>query len=111
MRTSFNGKLVLALCVAVAALVCSAAPALAQSCQAPPGTSGIDQYCESIPGPGHNQGRGDRGGGVNSVTGRPVPRSAQRRLQSAGSDGKALLNLTHGSPAEKGTTGSGGHPA
>jgi hypothetical protein len=91
----------------VVALLALSGSASAQSCQAPPGTSGIDQYCEAIPGPGHNQGRGDRGGAANETTGRPVPRSARRSLQTAGKDGAALLQLTGKSPAQKGTTNTG----
>src|SRR2546423_925755 len=98
---------------AVALVLATAAPASAasQSCVAPPGTSGIDQYCEALRGRGHNQGRGDKGAGPNAVSGRPVPKNAQRQLGKAGSDGAALLNLTHSSPAEKGTTGNGVSPS
>ena len=45
------------------------------------------------------------------MSGRPVPKNAQRQLGKAGSDGAALLNLTHSSPAEKGTTGNGVSPS
>jgi hypothetical protein len=88
---------------ATAVALAISGPASAQSCQAPPGTAGIDQYCEAIPGPGHNQGRGDRGG-----PGHPVPHKAQRALQRAGKDGAALLHLTQSSPAQTGTAHKGG---
>jgi hypothetical protein len=70
----------------VAALI--AAPASrAQSCQAPPGTSGIEQYCESIPGAGGERGPGDR-----SPSGKSVPAGTKRFLERR-SAGEQILRL------------------
>jgi len=69
--------------------------ASAQTCEAPPGTSGIEQYCESIQGPGGKAGPGDRG----SRGGRGVGGPTARELRGSGSDGRAVLGLAGGSRA------------
>ena len=88
---------------AVGALPAQAAPA---NCVAPPGTSGIDQYCETVPAAGGDT--GTRGGGHG---GHPLSSSVPRRtaagLRSAGSVGKAVLSLPSGAAAQ-GATGAGG---
>ena len=71
-------------------------PALAQTCVAPPGNSGIDEYCESIPGPGGDRGAGDRpqGPGISGDT--------RQALEASGPLGQAV-----GSLAAEGRPGGG----
>lgn len=50
--------------------------------------SGIDQYCEAIPGPGGDRGAGDRAGTGESVpasSGRALPRRGTRGAERRGS--------------------------
>jgi hypothetical protein len=69
------------------------ATAAAQSCQAPPGTAAVDEYCETIPAAG-----GDRGSADPS---RPVPISKQTAQELSGSrDGAALLRQLGNDPAK-----------
>lgn len=87
------------MCAALLALVATAAPAAAQEqrCEAPPGRSGIEQYCEALPQAGGPQSGGqDESGGVD--------RGTANRLRSAGPDGSAVLSLSGG---ESGNAGSG----
>ncbi len=77
--------------------------ASAQTCEAPPGTSGIEQYCESIQGPGGKAGPGDRG----SRGGRGVGGPTARELRGSGSDGRAVLGLAGGSRAGSASGSSG----
>jgi hypothetical protein len=76
---------------AVGAVLALAAPAPAATtaCEAPPGTSGIDQYCEQLPTP-----RGDRPPGASDRRRPPVPRGTERALEQRGEDGAAILGLT-----------------
>ncbi|HEY7376034.1 MAG TPA: hypothetical protein VIF57_27990, partial [Polyangia bacterium] len=79
-----------------------AAPsAMADNCNAPPGTSGIDQYCESIPTPGgagggshHGGGGGGSGSGGGGKSDRLSPKTTQT-LKQAGAAGAAVLALTN----------------
>lgn len=87
------------MCAVLLALLATAAPAAAQEqrCEAPPGRSGIEQYCEALPQAGGSQGGGqDESGGVD--------RGTANRLRSAGDDGSAVLSLSGG---ESGNAGSG----
>jgi hypothetical protein len=59
--------------------------ALAQDCVAPPGTAGIDQYCETVPSAG-----GDQGAGSKSRSPAPVSGKTVSTLERSGEDGKAL---------------------
>jgi len=77
--------------------------ASAQTCEAPPSTSGIEQYCESIQGPGGKAGPGDRG----SRGGRGVGGPTARELRGSGSDGRAVLGLAGGSRAGSASGSSG----
>jgi hypothetical protein len=78
-------------CVALLCLML-AEPAVAQrDCQAPPGRSGLDQYCESLPGP-----TGDRGPGAGGGAGRDVSGSTRQRLEHSGAAGQGLLGLIGG---------------
>lgn len=64
-----------------------ATPAAAQSCIAPDGTAGLEEYCESVPSPG-----GDRGPSDRLDQGAPaVPRQTERVLARS-ADGAALLS-------------------
>jgi hypothetical protein len=81
-----------------------AAPAWAQGdrCQAPPGRSALEQYCEQLPGAGGSQGGQGGGGHVDSKT--------ARELRSAGGEGAALLGLaeTSGGDANGSDRGASG---
>src|SRR5436305_12487615 len=89
---------------AVGALPAQAAPA---HCVAPPGTSGIDQYCETVPAAGGDT--GTRGGSQGShPLSRSVPRRTAAGLRSSGSVGKAVLSLPSGAAAQTTTGGGGG---
>jgi hypothetical protein len=93
----------LALCVAPPGAVA----ATGQPCQAPPGTSAIDQYCEVVPnssGPGTHAGAAPDGGGTGGQVGGAAGPSTRRALEAAGVDGKALLQVP--TPAPKRAAGS-----
>lgn len=84
----------LAIIGALVATLLAAAPAHAQTCEAPPGTGAIDQYCETIPGA-----KGDRsslGGGQGREP--AAGRSTDQALADAGRDGRAVLALPGGAP-------------
>ena|SRR5437763_2180366 len=96
---------------AVGALPAQAAPA---NCVAPPGTSGIDQYCETVPAAGGDTGTRGGGGGGHPLSS-SVPRRTAAGLRGAGSVGKAVLSLPSGATgaagqgaAAQGVTGAGG---
>jgi hypothetical protein len=91
--TTCLGLVLFALC----ALGFFAQPSLAaENCTAPPGTSGLDQYCESLPGAGgtnsHHKGGG--GGGAKHVS-----NTTSKALKSKGADGAAVLSLTQSGSA------------
>jgi hypothetical protein len=75
-------------------LLVAAAPAAAQTCQAPPGTSAVDEYCETIP-----EADGDRGAGDPREA--EVPAETVRSLERSGEEGQALNRLLgrDGAPA------------
>jgi len=94
--------------IAVAALlvpagVASAAP---QRCEAPPGTAGIDQYCETLPGA-----TGDRESGAGPRAGRSLDPRTSRALEQAGQDGKGVLALPASGRGEGAGSGEGSAPA
>lgn len=83
-----------------ALLVVEAPSAHAQSCEAPPGSAAVDQYCEAIPeGDGSQSGSDFRRQSAESSAGREqddgsaLPAAALKQLQSAGSDGGSVANL------------------
>ena len=87
-------RLVVAAALGVLLTLASPPAASGQSCIAPPGNASIEQYCESIPGPGGDRGPSDRHG-----SGNPVPDGA--RSQLAGStDGLGILAFS-GAEAER----------
>jgi hypothetical protein len=66
-------------CVALLCLML-AEPAFGQrNCEAPPGRSGLDQYCETVPGA-----TGDRSPGAGAGTGRDVSPATERKLEKEG---------------------------
>jgi hypothetical protein len=76
--------------LAISPLATTAALGAAPNCQAPPGTSGIDQYCETIPGSTGNHGpSGHAGSGSSSID-----PSTRRALSNQGKAGQAILDLT-----------------
>jgi hypothetical protein len=77
------------LCFALLAFV--APSAMAESCNAPPGTSGIDQYCETIPTPGHGGGSHHKGDGSKT---RHLSPATTQTLKQSGASGAAVLALT-----------------
>jgi hypothetical protein len=79
----------LAVAVVLGATMLVAAPASAQSCKAPPGTSAIDEYCEAIPSPS-----GDRGSTDSDRGGLPIPAATRRALEKAGADGRSIVKLS-----------------
>lgn len=85
--------------------------AAAQRCEAPPGSSAVEQYCEAIPDAGGSQsgdsfardsGRQDPGGNVKNV-----PAGTQRTLRKSGKDGAAVVGLV---AASSGGGGGGDGP-
>lgn len=92
-------------------LLTSAPPAIAQRCEARPGSSAVEQYCEAIPDGEGNQSaedladrqapRADRGA---------VPPSASSALRAAGADGDQVLRLARATSPSTGSadTDSGG---
>jgi hypothetical protein len=92
------------LCVCLLLLM-AAIPAAAQAerrCQAPPGRSGIDQYCETVPGAGGDEGSGRHtGAGRNPGSGSTLSRGTRSQLRSAGEAGAGVLNLVDGDNSTK----------
>ncbi len=74
--------------IAAAALLVFAGAAVAQRCEAPPGTAAIDQYCETVPGA-----KGDRQSGAGQRVSRSLDRSTSQALERAGRDGRGVLAL------------------
>src|SRR5437870_4393524 len=69
------------------------ADALAGHC-APPGISGVDQYFETVPGAGCNQGgTGGAGNGPGHGRGGNLPSSTSHLLASQGAAGRAVQRL------------------
>lgn len=90
-------RLTICLGVLVFALVAPRAMASAANCAAPPGTSGIDEYCEVLPtagGPTHHTGHK---GGSKQVD--KVPATTRKALQKQGDAGAAVLALTQSAPS------------
>lgn len=94
-----------AVLVVIAGVFCLPAGAIGQtSCEAPPGTSAIDQYCETIPRADGPRGAGDPGA---TRTPRPLPASTLRALRGGDADARALADTLAG-PAGEGSDGDGG---
>lgn len=86
-KIAFLGALV---ALALAAQPAGAAGGPTSTCQAPPGTSAIDQYCEALPSPGG-------GSGHHRKHSHPVSNSTAKQLAQQGAAGKAVLNLADSS--------------
>jgi cobalamin biosynthesis Mg chelatase CobN len=78
--------------VVLALLLPASASAAPVNCQAPAGTSGIDQYCEVLPGAGGT-------GSNHHKTKKHVSQQVTQKLQSQGDAGAAILQLTQSSGA------------
>lgn len=89
--------------VAIAALLTFAGTAVAQRCVAPPGTAGVDQYCETVP-----AAKGDRPSGTGPRVSRSVGAGTERRLERAGRDGRGVLALPSGGTRAKQRVERGG---
>lgn len=93
------------------ALVMLAAPgARAASCEAPPGISAVAEYCEAVPGGGHDR------HGVSSGGSPAVPGATAEALRQDGANGQAVLSLTTGrarphAPAGKPKRSSAARPS
>lgn len=101
----------------IAVLVPTASPALAQDCEAPPGSAAVDQYCEAIPeGSGSQSGNdfqrnaaGASAGGNDG--GSPLPPATARDLRAAGATGAAVEQLARASRGEAASGGGASGPA
>lgn len=104
-------------------LLTTAAPAVSQECKGAPGTSAVEQYCESIPAAGGKTrptGQGSSGGSSGS-SGSGIPPSVQRELASspqgraviavAQSDGSGSGDSGRKAAGENGATGDRNRPA
>jgi hypothetical protein len=89
----------LSLCATTGA---GAATTAASRCVAPPGTSAIDQYCESVPDAAG--GKGTSGGDAGGTAG-GVSKTAAKSLKREGADGAAVLALAGGPAPESATKG------
>jgi hypothetical protein len=81
----------------------------ADNCAAPPGTSGIDEYCEALPAPG-GTGSHHSGGGHGGQKDK-VPATTRKALQKQGDDGAAVLALTQNAPTAPSGTSQASTPA
>jgi hypothetical protein len=97
----------LAIGVLVGPLPAQAAPT---NCQAPPGTSGIDQYCETVPSASGDQGTRGGGRGQSGSSDSSVSQRTAAALRRSGASGKAILGLSSGSGlgSNSGTSGGNG---
>jgi hypothetical protein len=86
--------------VATVSLAVGANPASSQTCEAPPGMSAIEQYCEATPAPG-----GDRGPDARDLGGVPVAPEVRRALERAGAGGQAILALSGATGSPRGAQG------
>lgn len=102
-RVSTRMRRVLA--VTLAFLATSAAgPSVtgAQSCEAPPGTSAVEQYCEALPEASGTRSANESNRAANASRGRRPPSlstATAATLEASGSDGRAILNLARGTAA------------
>src|SRR6476469_1935605 len=110
MRSRSAFRLALAVAALAAGVLVGPLPAQAApvNCQAPPGTSGIDQYCETVPTAGGDQGTSGGSGGGSGHSGGHAGGSVSRRtataLRDSGDTGKAILGLATASGQASGAT-------
>ena len=104
-------KLWIAVIACCASALAFPAGALAGHC-APPGVSGVDQYFETVPGPGCNQGStgGGGGNGHGHGGGGQLPPGTGRQLAAQGAAGAAVKRLvaTTGPAGATGNRANGG---
>lgn len=116
----------LALAAGAVAALASPAVSIASRCEAPPGSSAIDQYCEAVPSATGSTSAKDRPKPASGSTGQQaagVNSDTERSLASRGAEGAAVLALAAegdgpnggsdggGSGAASGGDRSGGGPA
>jgi cobalamin biosynthesis Mg chelatase CobN len=82
----------------------SAAPAPAATCQAPPGTSAIDQYCEVVP---DGAGGSSTGGGSGPNT-PGLSRGSEAALSRHGADGQGVVALAESTARSSAGSASAG---
>jgi hypothetical protein len=87
-----------------AALLAPAASAQ-RDCQALPGRSALEQYCEVLPGAGGDRPAGDHRDGS---AGDALPSSVRRKLAEAGAAGDVVAALAGGSGGADGSRGGSG---
>jgi hypothetical protein len=109
MRSRSAFRLALAVAALAAGVLVGPLPVQAApvNCQAPPGTSGIDQYCETVPAAGGDQGTSGGSGGSSGQHGRvggSVSHRTATALRDSGAGGKAILGLSTGSGQASGST-------
>jgi hypothetical protein len=83
-------RVVLSLALALAAMLLAIAPASAQTCNAPPGTAAVDQYCENVP---SASGNGGRGSGSQGGSGSKPSPATVRQIRQSGRSGKQLATF------------------
>jgi hypothetical protein len=102
-------------CLGLLVLALTARPALADNCTAPPGTSGIDQYCETLPSPGGSSHQGPNGGSGHKSGGSNLPSATRKALSNQGAAGAGVLALTKQSdvqvPSSQGGSQASSSPA
>ena len=85
-------------------LACATSASAAQTCASAPGTSALDQYCETIP----SAGGGSATGNPGTTAGRSdLPRSEIDRLERDGAVGQGLLHLAVVTTSGSGPRASG----
>jgi len=96
--------LVLAFALTMFALSAAAAVAAAPlTCQAPPGTAGIEQYCEAVPAPG-GQDSGPRTSPRTSIERPPIlMRRTERNLRGSADGARLAEFATTSAPGARGT--------
>ena len=85
-------------------LLAVAIPANAEAkrtCEAPPGRSGIDQYCETVPSAGGDESGGNFDGTRRGRGGAALPGGTRSQLGRAGAIGAGVLNLVDQSGSGK----------
>ena len=112
MRTRSALSLLLAVAAVTVGALLGPLPAQAAptSCVAPPGTSGIDQYCETVPAAGGDQGTRGGGGGTTGghhSLGSSLPKRTVSQLGRSAA-GRAVLGLSTGLTNASTTSASGG---
>jgi hypothetical protein len=97
---------------ALAVMLAVPASAAAATCQAPPGSAGVAQYCEAIPGPGGSKPAvGFPQATVTNGASPAISAEVHKSLIKRGPDGAAVLRLVNGEPGLRVRATAGGHPS